>query len=183
MRWLAGWLGRAVAVPMLAAWKMRLVSYRTAGQTLSLIPGQAGVFIRRGWYRLTLERCGERLTVQFGSVISRPDSRIGDGCYVGEYNRIALVDIGDDVMCSDYVAILSGRGHYGISRRDLPMSRQPGRRDRVTIGADVWIGTQATVGADVAAHSIVGAGAVVTKTFGEWQILGGVPAEPIAERP
>jgi acetyltransferase-like isoleucine patch superfamily enzyme len=86
-------------------------------------------------------------------------------------------------MSSDRVDILGGMHHYGYARRDIPMRAQPGRVDRVTIGADVWIGVGAVVGADVAAHSVVGSGSVVTKTFGEWQILAGVPAVPIGERP
>jgi virginiamycin A acetyltransferase len=176
-------VGRALAWPLVLAWRARLVSYQTAGQILSLVPGEAGVFIRRGWYRLTLASCGRRLTVEFGSVISRCESRIGDDGYVGEFNHIGLVDIGADFMASDRVEILSGMHHYGYARRDVPMRAQPGRHERVTIGEDVWIGVGAVVGADVAAHSVVGSGSVVTRTFAEWQILGGVPAAPIGERP
>jgi acetyltransferase-like isoleucine patch superfamily enzyme len=51
------------------------------------------------------------------------------------------------------------------------------------IGNDVWIGAGARVLADVASHSIVGAGAVVVRTFPEWCVLGGVPARVIGERP
>lgn len=179
----AEWIGRIFALPWVLAWRLSIVTYATAGQILSLIPGDIGVFVRRGWYRATLQRCGERLTVEFGSVISRAESRIGTDCYIGEFNRIALVDIGDDFMSADNVEILSGLQHYGFGRRDVPMRLQPGVRRRVTIGRDVWIGVFAAVGADVAAHSIVGAGAVVTKSFPEWKILGGVPAQPIGERP
>jgi acetyltransferase-like isoleucine patch superfamily enzyme len=175
--------GLLLALPVLVGWRLRLFTYYTAGQLLSLIPGDVGMLIRRGWYRLTLGSCGKQLTVEFGSVIHKPEARVGDCCYIGENNRIGLVDIGDDFMSANNVSIISGSRPHGFERRDLPIRLQPTHYERVTIGRDVWIGVGAVVSADVAPHSVVGAGAVVTKTFGEWQILGGVPAAPIAERP
>lgn len=175
--------GLLLALPFVAGWRLHLFTYYTGGQLLGLIPGDVGMLIRRGWYRLTLGSCGEQLTVEFGSVIHKPEARIGNCCYIGENNRIGLVDIGDDFMSANNVSIISGGRPHGFERRDLPIRLQPTRFERVRIGRDVWIGVGAVVSADVAAHSVVGAGAVVTKTFDEWQILGGVPAAPIAERP
>jgi virginiamycin A acetyltransferase len=176
-------LGLLLALPLLAAWRLRLLTYYTAGQILSLIPGDVGMLIRRGWYRLTLAACGERLTVEFGSVIHKAEARVGDHCYIGENNRIGLATIGDDFMSAGNVSILSGGRHHGFDRRDLPMRLQPSEFERIEIGADVWVGTGAVINADVAPHSVVAAGAVVTKRFEEWQILAGVPAEAIEERP
>ncbi len=176
-------IGRGLALPLALAWRLRLVSYPTAGQILSLIPGDVGMLIRRGWYRSTLARCGRGLTVEFGTVLQAPDSRIGNDCYFAEQIRVGLVDIGDDFMASDGAQILSGMHHYGVVRSEVPMRLQPGRHQRVQIGNDVWLGTAAVIGADVASHSVVAAGAVVTRRFDEWQILGGVPAKPIGERP
>lgn len=175
--------GLLLALPLLAAWRLHLLTYYTAGQLLGLIPGDVGMLIRRGWYGLTLASCGEQLTVEFGSVIHKPEARVGDCCYIGENNRIGLVEIGDDFMSANNVSIISGGRPHGFERRDLPIRLQPTRFERVTIGPDVWIGVGAVVSADVAAHSIVGAGAVVTRSFDEWQILGGVPAAPIRKRP
>ncbi len=172
-----------LALPFVAAWRLHLLTYYTAGQILSLIPGDVGMLVRRGWYRLTLASCGERLTVEFGSVLHRPEAEIGDDCYFGENNRVGIAAIGDDFMSAGNVSIHSAGRHHGFDRRDVPMRLQPTEFERVRVGADVWVGTGAVIGADVAAHSIVAAGAVVNKAFGEWQILGGVPAEPIGERP
>jgi acetyltransferase-like isoleucine patch superfamily enzyme len=180
---LAEAIGLLLALPLLAAWRLRIFTYYTAGQLLSLIPGDVGMLIRRGWYRLTLEGCGERLTVEFGSVIHRPEARLGNDVYVGESNRIGLATIGDDFMSGGNVSIQSGARQHAFERRDVPMRLQGSEFARVTVGADVWVGTAAVINADVAAHSVVAAGAVVTKRFEEWQILGGVPAAPIGERP
>lgn len=178
----AGAISRLLIVPLVLAWRLRVISYPTAGQILSLIPGDVGMLMRRGWYSTTLAACGDRLTVEFGTVLQAPDSTIGDDCYFAELIRVGRVSMGRDCMASDGVQILSGMNHYGTDRSDVPMRLQPGSHPRVHIGDDVWLGTSAIVGADVAAHSVVAAGAVVTKTFDEWQILGGVPAAPIGER-
>lgn len=176
-------IGLLCALPLLAAWRLHLLTYYTAGQLLSLLPGDVGMLVRRGWYRLTLESCGARLTVEFGSVLHRPQARIGNDVYIGESNRIGLVTIGDDFMSGGNVSVQSGARQHAFARRDLPMRLQGSEFERVVIGADVWVGTGAVINADVAAHSVVAAGAVVTKPFEEWQILGGVPAKPIGERP
>lgn len=176
-------IGTVLALPLVVAWRLRLLTYYTGGQILSLIPGDVGMLVRRGWYRSTLASCGERLTVEFGSVVHRPEAEIGDDCYFGENNRVGFAAIGDDFMSAGNVSIHSAGRHHGFDRRDVPMRLQPSEFERVTIGPDVWVGTGAVVGADVAAHSVVAAGAVVTKRFEEWQILAGVPAESIGERP
>jgi virginiamycin A acetyltransferase len=170
-------------MPLVAAWRLRLLTYFTAGQLLSLVPGDVGMLLRRAWYRLTLAECGRGLTVEFGSVIHKSEARIGNHCYIGEYNRVGMVDIESDFMSSSHVAIMSGTRQHGFTRRDIPIRLQPSAFERVRIGADVWVGAGAVVGADVAAHTVIAAGGVVTKKYDEWQILGGVPASPIRERP
>jgi acetyltransferase-like isoleucine patch superfamily enzyme len=85
-------------------------------------------------------------------------------------------------MSSHNVCIVSGRHQHGIERCGVPISQQPFTPERVTIGDDVWVGAGATIGADVASHSVVGMGAVITATFPEWSILAGVPGKPIGRR-
>ncbi|MBO0769675.1 MAG: acyltransferase, partial [Solirubrobacterales bacterium] len=169
--------------PLITAFRKGLVSYNSVGVLLSMLPGRPGLLFRRAWYKATLKSCGEGLGIEWGSVISNPDTRIGDHCFLGHYSRVELADIGDDLIAGDYVSIMSGLKHYEIERSSEPMRARPGEHPRVTIGNDVWIGGHASVGADVAPHTVVGAGAVVTRSFEEWQILGGVPARQIGERP
>jgi acetyltransferase-like isoleucine patch superfamily enzyme len=175
-------VARVMVAPLILAYRLRGVRYRTAASGLSLIPGGAGILLRRAWYGATLASCGKRLKVLFGAVIHQPDSRIGDDCHIGELNRIGLVEIGRNFMSSHNVCIVSGRHQHGYGRGDIPIRDQPATVRRVKIGEDVWVGAGATIGADVASHTVVGMGAAITGTFGEWKILGGVPGKVIGER-
>jgi acetyltransferase-like isoleucine patch superfamily enzyme len=175
-------IARIIVTPLVVAYRLRLVSYKTAGHALSLIPGGAGILLRRAWYGATLASCGKRLKVLFGAVIHNPDSRIGDDCSIGELNRVGLVEIGPKFMSSHGVCILSGRHQHGYEKCDIAMREQPATPRRVKIGEDVWVGAGATIGADVASHSVVGMGAAIVRTFDEWKILGGVPGKVIGER-
>src|SRR4051812_10114384 len=87
-----------LVAPLLLLYRLRLVSYRTMAQALSLIPGPGGIVVRRAWYAATLASCGARLQVLFGAVIHNPHARVGDDCHIGELNRIGLVDIGPNFM-------------------------------------------------------------------------------------
>ena len=49
----------------------------------------------------------------------------------------------------------------------------------IYIRENCWIGSGAIIGENVAKNTTVGAGAVVTKTYGEGKTLVGVPAKPI----
>jgi virginiamycin A acetyltransferase len=175
-------IARIIVAPLVLAYRVRLVSYKTAGHALSLIPGAAGLLLRRAWYGATLASCGKRLKVLFGAVINNPDSRVGDDCNIGELNRVGLVEIGPNFMSSHNVCIVSGRHQHGYEKGDVAMRDQPSTPRRVKIGEDVWVGAGATIGADVASHSVVGMGAAITRTFAEWKILAGVPGKVIGER-
>ncbi|MDX6644007.1 MAG: hypothetical protein QOD76_1969 [Solirubrobacteraceae bacterium] len=176
-------LTRALIAPLLVAYRLRLVAFASVGQLLSLAPGALGVLVRRAWYQATLQSCGSALTVGFGTIIIQPASRIGDNCSFGDYNRIGLVDVGNDFMSAARVSIIGGRHQHEIDRRDIPIRAQPITFDRVTIGEDVWAGAHAAVAADVAPHTVIGIGAVVIDTFDEWSVIAGVPARVIGVRP
>lgn len=169
--------------PLLGAYRLRLVSFLACGQALSLVPGRVGLLIRRAWYGATLERCGRRLTVQFGTVVAHAETWIADDCYLGPHNNVGLASIGEQFISGPRVCILSGRSQHGFDRRGVPVRDQPGKLTRISVGADVYAGTNSTISTDVAAHSVVGAGAVVTKKFPEWSVLAGNPARVLRERP
>jgi len=182
IRPLADAVAALITVPLVMLFRARIVRYASASNALSLLPGSVGVFVRRGWYRQTLASCGRNLVVDFGAAIRTPRSRIGNDCYIGLWSWLGWVDIGNDFMSGSHIVILSGRGQHGFDRTDVPMRLQHGVHKCVTIGEDVWVGASVTIGEDVAPHTVIASGSVVTKTFEPYDILGGVPAARIGSR-
>lgn len=166
----------------LMLYRLRIISFATGSRFMALLPGEPARFIRSRWYRCTLERCGERLYVDWMAVILYPETHIGHDVLIGTRSSIGLSAIGDDVLIANDVVILSGKNHHYYDRRDIPIRLQGGERHRVQIGRDVWLGARTIITADVAEGSVVGAGALVTKTYEPYQVLVGFPAKPVAVR-
>src|SRR5438874_10168578 len=54
-------------------------------QALSLVPGLAGAYLRRAFYRLAVPRCDADSFLGFGVIMSHPTIEIGRTVYVGPY--------------------------------------------------------------------------------------------------
>lgn len=87
----------------------------------------------------------------------------------------ACIYIGKKTQIANGVAIIT-------SNHDLYDITVHSEGQDVVIGDECWIGSNAVIlpGVKLGKHTIVGAGAVVTKSFPEgWCVLGGVPAKVI----
>ena len=76
----------------------------------------------------------------------------------------------------------SGGRTHGIDDLGVAIRDQPGSPERVRIGAGAWIGSAAIVMADVGRDSVVGAGAVVTRSVPDRVVAAGVPARVVKRR-
>ncbi|HEY0185520.1 MAG TPA: CmcI family methyltransferase, partial [Rhodopila sp.] len=74
--------------------------------------------------------------------------------------------------------------NHGISRVDVFVKDQPLTSKGIRLHEDVWVGANAVIldGVEIGAHCVVAAGAVVTKSFGAYQIIAGNPARAVADR-
>ena len=75
--------------------------------------------------------------------------------------------------------------NHKIDRLDIPMCQQGDTVEKpVTIGDDVWIGSNVIIlpGVKIASHSVIGAGAVVTKDVDEYSVVAGNPAKVVKMR-
>jgi virginiamycin A acetyltransferase len=151
-------------------------------QAFALIPGLAGVYLRRAFYRLVLPRCELDCCLCFGTVFSHPTAEIGRNVYVGVYCCLGDITLEDDVLLGSHVSIINGGGQHAIDRLDLPIREQPGTWPRVTIGRDSWIGDRTVVLADVGRHCVIGAGSVVNRPIPDYAIAVGVPARIVRFR-
>jgi len=117
-----------------------------------------------------LSPCGERIT-------------IGDHCHFAPYSVLyGPLTIGNNVAVAAHV-VFASIGH-GYDRIDIPMVQQKAVKKEIVVEDDVWFGANAVIigGVRIGAHSIVGAGAVVTHDVEPYSIVGGTPAKLIRKR-
>lgn len=129
--------------------------------------------------------CGRHVVVKRNAYFGTGERIvIGDRSQIGEGARVANdTSIGADVMMGLDVLILSVRHSY--ERTDVPIIAQGYHENApVVVGDDVWIGARAIIlpGCRIGDHSVVAAGAVVTRSVPEWAVVGGVPAKVITWR-
>ncbi len=172
------WVCYAVASPLVG----RQSALGGWSQALSLVPGLSGVYLRRAFYRLVLDRCAGDACLSFGTVFSHPTAQVGRHVYVGVFCCLGDVILEDDVLVASHVSIANGSRQHGIDRLDVPIREQPGEWPRITVGCDSWIGDRAVVLADVGRHCVIGAGAVVTKPIPDYAIAAGSPAKVLRYR-
>jgi acetyltransferase-like isoleucine patch superfamily enzyme len=158
------------------------MAFRTGSELLSLIPYVFGVVVRAEFYRFALRRCGRNVVIEFGAIFIYRDVSIGDNVLIGRHNVIHHCDFGNYVLTGEHCVFLSGSRQHTIDRTDIPMALQSGRRKRIALGDDCWIGAHAVVMEDVGRGAVVGAGAIVTKPVEELMIVAGNPARPIRRR-
>jgi virginiamycin A acetyltransferase len=147
-----------------------------SSQSLALVPGVIGQYLRTAFFRRVLAHCAPSVVVEFGTIFSQRGARLGENVYIGPMCHIGLAHIERDVLVGAGVHIPSGPSTHGTADPARPIREQQGVRRVVTIGAGSWIGSAAVILADVGPRSVVGAGAVVTRPVPEAVFAAGVPA-------
>ena len=104
--------------------------------------------------------------------------QVGDHCYLG---RELFLDLQDQIIIEDHVTIShrvmilthTDAGASPLAQQYIPASQSP-----VTIRRGAYIGANVTIleGIEIGESSIVGAGAVVTRSVPPGTVVGGVPA-------
>jgi len=119
--------------------------------------------------------------VHFTNTISRMNFKIdrssvislasNSGIYIQAINGVS---IGKNCIIASGTKIIS-------ANHDLKNYDQHVKSDPIVIGDNCWIGANAVVlpGVTLVNHVIVGAGAVVTKSFEKNSVISGVPAKQI----
>lgn len=144
----------------------------------------------------------DKLTVSFGGTKNRliigenlltasTYIRFGsDGeCILGENSKFigvifcisyGRVEVGSNCLFSSEVILRNSDGHHIF---DKETGRRINRNSDLAIGNHVWLCQRAMIlrGGNIGSNSVVGAGSVVTKMFGENVIVAGVPARVVRE--
>lgn len=162
--------------------RLGLFPYKTLALKVSTLHGYLGIYVRRYFYQSTLKSCGINLNVFYGAYICYQEVIIGNNCTLEEYVVLSKCTLGDDVVLAAGVSVMSGAHHHDIYDIKTLFRLSEGKMKTVNIGDNVWIGTKAIIMNDISRDSIVGAGAVVTKTVNDMDIVAGVPAKVIGSR-
>lgn len=108
--------------------------------------------------------------------------KVGSNVAIGEYSYIGGaggVEIGDDCIFGQYLSIHPENHNY--SNNSVLIRDQGVKRQGIRIGNNCWFGAKVTIcdGVEIGDNSIVAAGSVVTKSFPDNCVIGGVPAKCI----
>lgn len=139
----------------------------------------------RAWCaRFLMDHCGEDVNIEPHVELKWGGIELGDRSSFGENSVIGgHTVVGKDVMIGrEFMTI--PRNHI-IDNPDIPMIKQGFTpNSKIIIDDDVWIGARVTILANVHvhSHSVIAAGAVVTRDVPEYAVVGGVPARVIRYR-
>jgi acetyltransferase-like isoleucine patch superfamily enzyme len=111
--------------------------------------------------------------------------RIGNNVGIGEYAYLGGaggLDIGDDCIVGQYLSCHPENHNY--LELNTPIRLQGVTRKGIRIGKNCWIGSKVTIldGVTIGNGCVIAAGAVVTRSFPDNSIIGGVPAKFIKNR-
>jgi acetyltransferase-like isoleucine patch superfamily enzyme len=128
-------------------------------------------------------KMGNESFIAAEAIVRNTQLVMGDHCSVNSYAVIVgQVTMGSGVRIASHASIYGF--NHGYSQIDLPIYLQPCTSKGILIGDDVWIGANAVIldGVTIGSHSIIAAGAIVTKDVPEYAIVGGNPARLLQSR-
>ena len=122
---------------------------------------------------------GCKIRVHEGEVSIGAKTVIGQECTVSAFQHVS---IGRECIIADRVMLIDF--DHGVTEVERPVRLQGIYKRDVKVGHNVWIGYGACLlrGVTVGDNSIVGTSAVVTRSFPENAVLGGVPARVMRMR-
>lgn len=130
-----------------------------------------------------LRTMGENVNIETGAVFN-PKVKIGNNSGIGvRCELVGNIEIGNNVLMGPEVIFYS-QNHKFSDKNILIEDQGYDEEKKVTVEDDVWIGRRAIIlpGVTIKKGTVVGAGAIVTKTFPEYSVIAGNPAKVIGER-
>lgn len=126
---------------------------------------------------------GDRSYIAGGAIVRSTRLVTGSDCSINSYSILSGdITMGNGVRIASHASLYGFNHGYAVT--DVPVFRQPLTVKGIVIGDDVWIGANAVIldGVRIGSHSIVAAGAIVTRDVPAYSIVGGNPAKLIRSR-
>ena len=166
-----------------------LISRITRGGLERFVIIQVGsipsVSVRKCIYRALGVRMGKNTVFHYKTEIRNPFKLVvDDGSIVGDN---ALLDARNGLVIGKNVSISSNVSIYTLQHdhRDPWFGPDKRRPMKVTIGDRAWLGCNVIVlpGVKIGEGAVCCAGCVVTKDVAPYDVVAGIPAKKVAERP
>lgn len=177
------WVALVLVFPCAATCWITTASGRTGteifqfwGQFMAIIPGLPGSYLRRAYYRMTLEYCAPDCHLGFGSLFAHRDSRVESDVYIGNYTMLGKVSLRKGCLIGSRTSILSGQNQHQFSPDGKWLPSNLEDFVQINIGENTWIGEAAVIMADVGKGTAVSAGSVVSSALPEFVVVAGNPA-------
>lgn len=157
-----------------------LDAYSEVSLIAARIPFLFGERVRYFYYKATIKRLGRNVVFKYGSFCQYSSACIGDRVLIGYYNALGEVYMGDDIVVGGFVNFISGTTQHSFDDQSQTISAQksPGRT-MITIGSDVWIGSNSVIAASVRKRCVIGTGSVLVREAEDHSIYAGNPARLI----
>ena len=142
----------------------------------SVFPGPPGVFLRRAYYRLTLDRCASNFYIGFGALFTHRRALVEKDAYIGAYALVGCAHLGEGCLIGSRVSLLSGTEQHALDEQGRWGPCDQTRLRQIRIGEYAWIGEGAIVMANIGAGTMVAAGAVVEQDARAGILVAGNPS-------
>lgn len=155
-------------------------TYAEVSLLISRIPFLLGQKVRYYYYKATLKRVGRNVVFKYGSFCQYSTACIGNRVHIGYYNALGEVNMGDDIMVGGFVNFISGKTQHSYEDQSKTIREQKSKgRSMITIGSDVWIGSNSIIAASIGNRCVIGAGSVLMQEAEDHSIYAGNPARLI----
>lgn len=171
-----------VAVFFIALGKFAIIfsAYAEVSLLASKIPFLFGQKVRYYYYKATLKRLGKKVMFKYGSFCQYNSACIGDRVLIGYFNALGEVDMGNDIVVGGFVNFISGTNQHSFNDPSQTISEQKSMgRSMITIGSDVWIGSNSVIAASIGNRCVIGAGSVLVRDTEDHSVYAGNPARLI----
>lgn len=145
-------------------------------QLFSLVPGTPGVYLRRGFYRCTLDYCAADCSIAFGSIFAHRKATVESGVYIGRCTMLGSVILRRKCLIGSRSSLLSGGHLHSLNEYGEWTPADLKNLEQIEIGESAWLGEGVTVSANVGASAMVSAGAVVSAPVPNQVLVAGNPA-------
>ena len=142
---------------------------------VSFCPGLPGVYLRRAFYRLTLDACARECYFAFGAVFTHRTVVVERDVYLGTFALVGSAHLREGTSVGSRASLLSG-----IDLHEFKNGRwtgyDGGKLRQIRVGPHALIGEGAIVMNDIGSATLVAAGAVVASAVPDGVVMAGNPA-------